>query len=49
MFALRATIHATSQYTPAQLVFGRDHILNIKFQANWKNIRDQKQMKGLGI
>ena len=29
MFALRATVHTTSQYTPAQLVFGRDSILMI--------------------
>ena len=24
MFALRATIHTMTQYTPAQLVFGRE-------------------------
>ena len=42
-FAVRATVHTTLQATPSQLVFGRDHILNIKYQANWKNIRDQKQ------
>jgi hypothetical protein len=32
-----------TQATPAQLVFGRDAILNIKFNANWKYIREQKQ------
>ena len=26
-----------------QLVFGRDAILNISYQANWKLIKDQKQ------
>jgi hypothetical protein len=26
-----------------QLVFGRDAVLNIKFQANWKYIKDRKQ------
>ena len=29
---------------PAQLVFGRDAILNIKFDANWKLIRERKQL-----
>jgi RNase H-like domain found in reverse transcriptase/Reverse transcriptase (RNA-dependent DNA polymerase)/Integrase zinc binding domain/Retroviral aspartyl protease len=43
MFAIRATYHTTMQATPAQLVFGRDSILNIKFDANWAFIRDQKQ------
>ena len=28
---------------PAQLVFGRDSILNITHKANWKVIRDGKQ------
>lgn len=42
-FAIRATVHTTLQATPSQLVFGRDHILNIKYEANWKQIRDQKQ------
>ncbi len=43
MFATRATYHTTTQATPAQLVFGRDAILNTKFDANWKYIRDRKQ------
>ena len=43
MFALRATYHTTTQATPAQLVFGRDAILNTVFQANWKYIKDRKQ------
>ena len=42
-FAVRATVHTTLQATPSQLVFGRDHILNIKYQADWKNICNQKQ------
>ena len=28
MFALRATGHTMTQYTPAQLIFGRDSIIN---------------------
>ena len=43
MFALRATYHTTTQATPMQLVFGRDAILNVQFQADWKYIKDRKQ------
>jgi RNase H-like domain found in reverse transcriptase/Reverse transcriptase (RNA-dependent DNA polymerase)/Integrase zinc binding domain len=43
MFAVRATYHTTLQATPSQLVFGRDAILNTKFEANWNLIRTQKQ------
>ena len=43
MFATHATYHTTTQATPTQLVFGRDAILNIKFDANWKLIRERKQ------
>jgi RNase H-like domain found in reverse transcriptase/Integrase zinc binding domain/Reverse transcriptase (RNA-dependent DNA polymerase) len=43
MFAVRATYHTTLQATPAQLVFGRDAILNIRFEANWNYIKEQKQ------
>jgi len=43
MFAVRATYHTTTQATPAQLVFGRDAILNIMFDADWKVIRERKQ------
>lgn len=43
MFAVRATYHTTMQATPSQLVFGRDAILNTKFEANWALIKAQKQ------
>ena len=43
MFATRATIHTTLQATPSQLVFGRDAILNTRFEADWNNIRQRKQ------
>ena len=36
-------MHTTLQETSTQLVFGRDHVLNLKYEANWKNICDQKQ------
>ena len=42
-FATRATIHTTLQQTPSQLVFGRDAILNISHQANWKIINNRKR------
>ena len=43
MFAIRATYHTTLQATPAQLVFGRDAILNVQFEANWNLIQQHKQ------
>ena len=43
MFAVRATFHTTTQATPSQLVFGRDAILNVQFEANWNFIRMRKQ------
>ncbi len=45
MFAVRATYHTTLKATPAQLIFGRDAILNTKFEANWQMIRQQKQRR----
>jgi hypothetical protein len=43
MFALRATYHTTLDATPMQLVFGRDAILNIKFEADCQYIKRRKQ------
>ena len=43
MFAMRATYHTTLKATPAQLVFGRDAIMNISFQADWNAIKENKQ------
>ena len=43
MFALRATVHTTTRFTPTQLVFGRDAILNTRHEANWKIIKERKQ------
>jgi len=42
-FAMHATIHTTTQATPAQLVFNRDAIHNVRFKADWKYIKDRKQ------
>ena len=44
MFATRATLHTTTlQATPSQLIFGRDAMMNIKHEPNWKFIRERKQ------
>ena len=43
MFAIRSTYHTTLQATPAQLVFGRDAILNVQFEADWNIIKANKQ------
>ena len=45
MYALRATYHTTTQATPMQLVFGRDAMLNIQFEADWNLIKKRKQQK----
>ena len=42
MFATRATIHSTNRATPAQLVFGRDAMLNVQHEANWTYIKERK-------
>ena len=44
-FAVRSTISTTTQSTPAQLVFGRDMMLNIKHMANWEFIKNRKQQR----
>jgi transposase InsO family protein len=42
-FAMRSTVHTTLQATPAQLVFGRDALLNVNFEADWQYIKARKQ------
>ena len=42
-FAMNATIHTTLRATPAQLVFNRDAIHNVRFEANWKYIKERRQ------
>ena len=44
-FAIRATVHTTLQSTPMQLVFGRDAMLNIQHEANWKYIKALKEQR----
>ena len=42
MFATRATVHSTNRATPAQLVFGRDAMLNVQHEANWAYIKERR-------
>ena len=42
-FAMRSTVHTTNRATPAQLVFNRDAIHNVRFEADWQYIRQRKQ------
>ena len=44
-FAMRATVHTTTQATPVQLVFHRDAIHNVGFEPDWKYIKDRKQRR----
>ena len=44
-FACHATVHTTTNASPTQLVFGRDAILNTKFETNWEVIRERKQRR----
>ena len=41
--AMRSVVHTTNRATPTQLVFGRDAILNVSFEANWQYIKERKQ------
>ena len=43
MFASRATVLTTTQYTPAQLIFGRDSIINRRHDIDRETIRKRKQ------
>ena len=44
IFAMRSTAHTTTQATPMQIVFGRDAIMNLTFDANWQIIKIRKQV-----
>ena len=41
--AMNSTVHSTALATPTQLVFGRDAMLNVSFQADWQFIKEWKQ------
>jgi hypothetical protein len=41
--AVRSIVHTTTRATPTQLVFGRDALLNVSFEADWQYIKERKQ------
>ena len=43
--AVNSTVHTTLRATPTQLVFSRDAILNVNFQADWEYIKERKQKR----
>ena len=43
--AVRSVVHTTMRATPTQLVFGRDAILNVSFEADWQYIKERKQKR----
>ena len=43
--AMRSVVHTTMRATPTQLVFGRDAILNVSFEADWQYIKERKQKR----
>jgi hypothetical protein len=42
-FGIMSTFHTTLQAPPGQLVFGRHMIHDIRFQANWDSIKNNRQ------
>jgi hypothetical protein len=44
-WAIRSTYHTTLEASPGQLVFGRDMILPILFNADWSQISDKKRKR----
>lgn len=42
-WAVRSSYHSVLQATPAQLVFGRDMMVNLQFAADWQAISRRKQ------
>jgi hypothetical protein len=41
-YGIRSTYHTTLQAYPGQLVFGRDMMHDVRFQANWDSIKTNK-------
>ena len=42
-YAIRCSHHSTLNATPGQLVFGRDMLLDLKFEPNYEKMWAQKQ------
>ena len=43
MLSICATVSTTTTYTPMQMVFGRDAILNIQHTVDWKMVKKRQQ------
>ena len=43
--AVLSVVHTTNRATPMQLVFGRDALLNVSFEADWQYIKERKQRR----
>ena len=48
-WAVRSSHHSTLRHTPAQLVFGRDMIFNLRTVANWKDTSESKQRQQVDL
>ena len=46
-FAIRATIHTSLNASPAQLIFGRDMILQSTFIANWRALQTTRNRRAI--
>ena len=44
-FTIRSKISRQKGYSPGQLIFGRDMIIQIKHRVDWELIRQKKQMQ----
>ena len=44
-YAIRCRNHSTLNATPGQLIFGRDMLLDLKFDPNYKQMWSQKQKR----
>jgi hypothetical protein len=42
-YGVRASVHGTTQYTPAQLTFRKDMVLRTNIEANMELIRQRRQ------
>jgi transposase InsO family protein len=42
-FEIRSTFHTSLQASPKQLVFGRDMIHDMRFEANWDRTKNNKE------
>lgn len=46
-WAMRSTVSALTKYTPANLAFGRDMILNDEITVNWKAIQHRRKRRAI--